>query len=53
MAIRSCGNGCGLIAAFVGVLGFGLFGAPFKGVGEEENRKKTHYFLLLLLLWFL
>lgn len=29
-ATSSCGNGCGLVAALVGVLGFGSFGAPLK-----------------------
>ncbi|GFH59138.1 hypothetical protein CTEN210_15614 [Chaetoceros tenuissimus] len=29
-SLDSCGNGCGLIAAFVGMIGFGSFGAPLK-----------------------
>jgi glucose uptake protein GlcU len=31
MPIDGCGNSCGLIAAFIGVIGFGTFGAPLKG----------------------
>ena len=34
----SCGNGCGLIAAFIGVIGFGCFGAPFKSEGERKEK---------------
>jgi len=29
-SLDSCGNGCGLVAAFVGMIGFGSFGAPLK-----------------------
>ncbi len=35
MDMSSCGNGCGLIGAFVGVIGFGSFGAPLKSEGKK------------------
>ena len=38
MTLDDCGSGCGIIAALIGVVGFGSFGAPPKSEG-----KKNHY----------
>lgn len=40
-SLDSCGNGCGLIAAFVGMIGFGSFGAPLKCKGTLNWRIQT------------
>jgi glucose uptake protein GlcU len=44
MTIDSCGNSCGLIAAFIGVIGFGTFGAPLKS--EAANSVDPDPFVL-------
>lgn len=44
MILDSCGQGCGLIAAFVGIVGFGSFGVPLKG--EAANRVDADPFVL-------
>lgn len=47
-SLDSCGNGCGLIASFVGCLGFGSFGAPLKcaTVNMVNGGKGPHPFVL-------
>jgi len=34
-SLEACGNGCGLLAALFGCLGFGCFGAPLKCKGTN------------------
>uniref|UniRef100_A0A7S3Q662 EamA domain-containing protein n=1 Tax=Chaetoceros debilis TaxID=122233 RepID=A0A7S3Q662_9STRA len=42
--IESCGNWCGLVAAFIGCIGFGTFGAPLKA--EAVDRVNADPFVL-------
>mmetsp|Transcript_9155 Transcript_9155/g.10053 ORF Transcript_9155/g.10053 Transcript_9155/m.10053 type:complete len:470 (+) Transcript_9155:241-1650(+) len=60
--LASCGTGCGLIAAFIGVIGFGSFGAPLKGQAANsvnpdpfvlQTYKSTMCFLTSFLVLFL
>jgi len=47
-SLNSCGNGCGLIAALIGCLGFGSFGAPLKSatVNKVNGGHGPHPFVL-------
>jgi hypothetical protein len=42
--LDSCGNWCGLVAAFIGCIGFGTFGAPLKA--EAVDRVNADPFVL-------
>lgn len=52
MPLDSCGNGCGLIGAFVGVIGFGAFGAPLKSQGEKDKVTVNHVSIILIFFCF-
>jgi len=47
-SLEACGNGCGLLAALFGCLGFGCFGAPLKckAVDMVNGGKGPHPFVL-------